>query len=60
VRIVEPWDRPLPQRATAKPGPQPEYVTEERPARRGDSVRWQETAGVIWTVAAVDEAAGSA
>ena len=59
-RIAEPWDGPLPQRAAAKPRPpQPEYVKEERPARRGDTVKWEETAGVIWTVAAVDDAAGT-
>ena len=59
-RIVEPWDGPVPPRAAAKLRPQPEYVTEERPASHGDTVTWEETAGVIWTVTAVDDAAGTA
>jgi hypothetical protein len=59
-RIVEPWDGALPPSAAAKLRPQPEYVTEERPARHGDTVRWEKTAGVIWTVTAVDDVAGTA
>jgi len=59
-RIVEPWDGPLPQRAAAKLRPQPEYVMQERAARRGDTVTRGETAGVIWTVTAVDDRAGTA